>query len=228
MIVPEIIPSPGTEDREWQLIENKIEAVKPFVKSIHIDICDGIFAPNKTFAEPEFFKKYITEKHSGKGGLLFEVHLMVVDPIKHIKAWADAGFRRFIGQIEKMPDQEEFVAQAQLLGDVGLGVDGPTPLEAVKVPFDDLDTVLFYTGDRAGFSGKSLQTDRLEKVKVLREKMEFLPIEADGGLNAETVAIAASAGISRFVVTSAIYNTGTPDGQVKLLKERLKDSKVYA
>src|SRR5260221_3572122 len=117
----ELIPSPGTENKNFKEIESKIKQVKPFVKTIHIDICDGIVAPNKSFAEPEPFKEFLKQMaltHSGwvaeDKGLLFEVHLMVEDPIKHIKKWAEAGFERFIGQVEKMPDQVAFVAEAQM------------------------------------------------------------------------------------------------------------------
>src|SRR5207237_2450895 len=102
--------------------------------------------------------------------LFFEVHLMVEEPINYLKRWADAGFRRFIGQIEKMSDQAAFVADAQLLGEVALAVDGPTALDAVKVSYEDLDAILFYTADRAGFSGKPFQEERLDKVKIVREQ----------------------------------------------------------
>lgn len=224
----EIIPSPGTENKEFAEIEKRIESVKPFIKTIHIDVCDGKFAPNTTFADPEPFKKFthdLPEDESGwstgEKGLYFEVHLMVEDPIKELKKWADAGFRRFIGQIEKMPDQEAFVAEAQMYGEVGLAVDGPTPLDGIKVHYDDLDVVLFYTGDKAGFSGKSFQEDRLEKVKALREMQEYLPIEVDGGINDETIAIAATAGVTRFVTTGFLFGLETPERQYKILEQKL-------
>lgn len=211
----EIIPSPGTQDREWSAIERKIEQVKPFVQTIHIDICDGKFAPNQTFADPEPFKKYTKD-------IFFEVHLMVEEPIQHLKRWADAGFRRFIGQIEKMSDQAAFIADAQLLGEAGLAVDGPTQREEVKISYEDLDVILFYTGDRAGFSGKSFQEDRLEKVKTFREQMPYLPIEVDGGINDETIAIAYEAGVTRFVTTKFLFALNTPEKQYQLLEEKLK------
>src|SRR5690349_9124437 len=109
----EIIPSPGTENKDCSEIEQKIELVKPFVKSIHIDVCDGKFANNTTFADPEPFKKYTSD-------LLFEVHLMTEEPIQFIDAWAAVGFKRFIGQVEKMSDQAAFVTKAEELGYAGL------------------------------------------------------------------------------------------------------------
>jgi ribulose-phosphate 3-epimerase len=227
----EIIPSPGTENKTFKEIEGKIRSVQSFVKSIHIDVCDGKFAPNKTFADPEPFKEFIkqmaaTERSgwvSEDKGILFEVHLMVEEPINHLQQWADVGFTRFIGQIEKMSSQEEFIAKAQLLGEVGLAVDGPTPLDALQVNYDDLDVVLFYTGDRAGFSGAALKEDRLEKVKAFRKLEEYLPVEVDGGINDESIDVAAAAGVTRFVTTGFLFSLNTPEQQYKLLEQKLRE-----
>ncbi len=226
----EIIPSPGTDNKEFEEIEKKISQVRPFVRTIHIDVCDGKFAPNTTFSDPEPFKKLTKDLpedeagwSTGEKGLYFEVHLMVEDPIQHLKKWADAGFRRFIGQIEKMPSQEEFVAEAQMFGEVGLAIDGPTPLDTVKISYEDVDVMLFYTGDKAGFSGKSFQEDRLDKVKALREINEYLPIEVDGGINDETIEIAAAAGVTRFVTTGFLFGLNSPEEQYKLLEQKLNE-----
>lgn len=212
----EVIPSPGTQDNEWSAIEKKFKQVKPFAKTIHVDIVDGKFAPNKTFSDPAPFAAYTND-------FLFEVHLMVEEPINHLKRWADVGFRRFIGQIEKMSSQEEFVAQAEFFGEVGLGVDGPTPLEQVIVPYEDLDLMLFYTADRAGFSGKSFEPDRLDKVKQLRKKAEYLPIEIDGGVNDKTIQVAYVAGATRFVTTGFLFSSKSdPQTQYDLLEVACK------
>ncbi|MBA3724760.1 MAG: ribulose-phosphate 3-epimerase [Candidatus Levybacteria bacterium] len=225
----EIIPSPGTEEKVWSEIEKKIISVKPFVKTIHVDVCDGKFAPNATFADPTLFKKFTKELPSGMrgqmvgdSGLVFEVHLMVEDPVQHLKPWADAGFHRFIGHIEKMPDQVAFVAQAQLLGEVALAIDKQTPLDAIKVNLESLDALLVMD-IQAGFSGQRFEEQLLEKVKSARAMNEYLPIEVDGGINDETIAIAASAGANRFVVTSFLFNLDTPESQYKLLQEKLQN-----
>src|SRR5690242_7407665 len=115
----EIIPSPGTENKTFDEIEKKIRSVQLFARTFHIDVCDGKFAPNETFSDPEPFKEFIkqmTTERSGwiteDKGIIFEVHLMVEEPINHIQKWADVGFTRFIGQVEKMSSQEEFIAKA--------------------------------------------------------------------------------------------------------------------
>lgn len=228
----EIIPSPGTENKDFSDIEKKIELVKPLVKTIHIDVIDGKFANNTTFADPEPFKKFTAELPSGQRGqfvgdhgLVLEVHLMVEDPLAHIKRWADAGFQRFIGQIEKMPDQEAFVAEAQLYGEVVLALDKQSPIDAITVPIDDVDAILVMT-IQAGFSGQQFEEALLEKVKNLRENYEFLPIEVDGGINDETIALAAAAGANRFVATSFLFNqTESTEEQFKLLEKKLQNAK---
>ena len=226
----EIVPSPGTENKDFSEIEKKIETVKPFVKTIHIDVIDGKYANNTTFSDPTPFMKYTKELPSGlrgqevnDAGLVFEVHLMVEDPLSHIKKWADAGFQRFIGQIEKMPDQEAFVAEAQLYGEVVLALDKQSSVDALKVSLDDLDAVLVMT-IQAGFSGQQFEEQLLEKVKKIREMNEYLAIEVDGGTNDETIQLAAAAGANRFVATSFLFNqTETPEEQLKLLEKKLHE-----
>lgn len=214
----EIIP--GILEKEWGEIERKIETVRPFTHTIHIDIIDGKFNPNTTFFDPKPFQKYTSP--SAGSGLFFELHMMVANPIQYLKPFADAGFKRFLGHIEKMPDQAEFVAQAQALGEVGLAIDGPTDLSEVKVPYEDLDSILVYTSQNVGFSGPSFMQERLEKVKKIREQNKFLPIEVDGGINDSTIVEAKNAGADRFISTSFIFNNPNSEGQFSLLKKCLE------
>jgi len=209
---------PGILEKEWNEIERKINLVKPFAKTIHIDIIDGKFAPNATFIDPLPFQKFTSD-------LFFELHMMVENPIQYLKPFADVGFKRFIGHIEslrQLADQAEFVAKAEALGEVGLAIDGPTPLKTIKVPLDDLDAVLIYTSDRVGFSGPSFMEERLGKVKKIREQNKFLSIAVDGGINDQTAILAKNAGATRFVSTSFIFNSPDPQKQYEMLKEILK------
>ncbi len=207
----EIIPSPGTEDKDWSAIEKKIEVVKPFAKTIHIDVIDGKFANNTTFADPEPFKRYTKD-------IIFEVHLMVEEPIQYVEAWAAAGFQRFIGQVEKMSDQAAFITKAEEFGYAGLAIDGSTNLDKLTVPHIDLDTVLIMT-IQAGFSGQEFQTEQLEKVKALTKNTELFPVEVDGGINEHTVIEAWKAGARRFVTTSALFASADPAGEFKKLHD---------
>lgn len=207
----EIIP--GILEKEWSEIEKKIQLVLPFAETIHIDVIDGKFAPNSTWMDPAPFAKYAKS-------VKFEVHLLTDNPMQYIQAFADAGFVRFVGQIEKMPDQTAFVAAGQLWGEVGLALDGPTPIEQITVDVEDLDVVQLYTGEKAGFSHGILLPEKLEKAKALRAQDPFLPIEIDGGVNDVNIQLAKESGVTRFVTTGFLFG-GNVEEQYKKLKEMI-------
>lgn len=205
---------PGVLEKDWALVEQKIQLLSPFAKSLHIDIIDGKLAPNLTILDPAPFAKY-------KDQFLLEVHLMVEEPIQYLKPFAEAGFRRFLGHIEKMSDQVEFVAQGQLLGEVGVYIDGPTALDELKVPLDDLDCIGIFTAKKAGFSGQPFVPEILEKVRAIRSK-SAIPIEVDGGVKDHTITLAKDAGATRFVATSFISAAANPHGAYLALLEAIK------
>lgn len=197
---------PGILENSWEEIEKKIEIAKTFTNKIHIDFIDGKFASNITFMDPTPFKKYSNE-------IEFELHMMVEEPINYLKAWADAGFQRFIGHIEKMSDQAEFIAQAQLLGEVGLGIDSPTSVDKIEVPVADLDVVLIMCV-KAGESGQKFAEENLKKIAKIKNAL--VPVEVDGGINTETIIKAKNAGATRFIATSFIFQ-GDPKEQFNRL-----------
>ncbi len=205
---------PGILEKDWDSIKTKIELAKTFTDTLHIDIIDGKFANNTTFLNPEPFKQYSDE-------LFFELHMMVENPIEYIKPWAAAGFKRFLGHIEKMPDQEEFVKAAKQYGEVGLAIDGDTNIDEIKVGLDDVDCVLIMTIN-AGFSGQEFDPTKLEKILSLKQMSENLVTEVDGGINDKTILEAKDAGASRFVSTSFLFNSENPAHTFQTLQNLTK------
>ena len=200
---------PGILEKEWPPIEEKLKKIKTFTNTVHVDIIDGKFVDNKTFLDPEPFKQYSQD-------LFLELHMMVIDPVKLVEPWAKAGFRRFIGHVEHMTSQREFIAESKKYGEAGLALDGPTHISAIKSPFEDLDCILVYTSNRVGFSGPPLMEERLDKIRHLR-KLTSRAIEADGGVSEKTLDRVKQAGASRFVSTSAIWNHENPEEKYKNL-----------
>ncbi|MBI5045287.1 MAG: hypothetical protein HZC02_05165 [Candidatus Levybacteria bacterium] len=191
---------PGILEKEWEAIKEKLELASQVTNTVHIDIMDGVLTPEKTFLDPQPFKKYTRS-------LYLEVHMMVKNPIVYLEQFAQAGFRRFLGHIEMMDSQEEFVAKAGELGEVGLAFDGLTSISAINVPIENLDTLLLFTGERIGKSGQSLLPERLEKISSFHKIHDNLSITVDGGINDKTILQAMHAGASRFVATSALFHT---------------------
>jgi ribulose-phosphate 3-epimerase len=201
---------PGILEKEWNEIERKIEIARNFTNILHVDIIDGKFVDNRTFLDPDPFRKYSED-------VFFELHMMVIDPIELIESWANAGFKRFIGQVEQMSSQRAFVEKAKQYGEAGLALDGPTHINAIKIPFEQLDSILVYTSNRVGFSGPPLMEERLDKVRHLK-RLTNAPIEVDGGINDKTILMAKDAGATRFVSTSYIFSNSPRERFATLIK----------
>ena len=202
---------PGILERDWDSVEAKIEIAAKFTNTLHIDIIDGRFVNNKTFLDPEPFKKYSDK-------MFLELHMMVEEPIDYVEEWANAGVKRFLGHIEQMTSQEEFVNEAKKYGEAGLALDGPTHIHAIKVPYETLDSILIYTSNQVGFSGPPMMDDRLDKIRHLK-KLTNIPIEVDGGVSDKTILKAKAAGASRFISTSFLFHSEDPISRFNKLKE---------
>lgn len=204
---------PGILETDWNDIEKKIEQVRPFADTVHIDVIDGVFAKTQTFLDPKPFSKYADE-------LELEAHLMVDDPEKYLKPWADAGFKRFMGHVEKMRDVTNFVAEGQLFGEVGLAFDLDTELNSVKMNFEDLDSLLIM-GVNAGASGQNLSDSVIEKIKKISNET-FIPIEVDGGVNDQNITLLKDAGAERFITTHFLFKDEKPAEAYSLLYNLLE------
>jgi ribulose-phosphate 3-epimerase len=204
---------PAILEKEWPLIEEKLNSLKGITDTVHIDFITG---SNETFFDPTPFSKF-------KEDFILGVHFIGDDPIEHLDTFAKVGFKSFIGQIENMSDQEEFIARGQLLGEVGLSIDGPTDINALKVNLYDLDFLLIMTVN-AGASGQKFEEKYLEKVKYFKEKAldseRELTIAVDGGINEETIIKAKEAGANIFMANSYIFN-GNPVENFQKLKSLL-------
>ncbi len=205
MIIPAIL------ENTWEEIEKKLIICGEFTKTIHIDFIDGKFTNTTTFLEFEPFKKYSSY-------FTLEAHLMVEEPIKYLDRLSSAGFKRFIGHVEKMSDQVEFVAKGEVLGEVGLAIDLQTPIGNIKVSLDDLDQILLMSV-AAGKSGQTFDNSVIEKIKTLRSKY-LGRIEIDGGINDQTLMLAKTSGANTFCVTSFLFKEN-PKEQYQTLQSLL-------
>jgi ribulose-phosphate 3-epimerase len=192
---------PGILEKDWHEIERKLAVVRRFSKTVHIDFLDGKFSPESSFMDFNSFIKY-------KDDFYLEAHLMTENPTQYIRQLAAVGFKRFLGHVEKMQDIDEFIAEGEIFGEVGLAIDSPTPIDSINISFDDLDCILLM-GDKAGKSGEVFLPETLKKIKELRLKTQ-IPIEIDCGINEQTIVEAKAAGASRFVSTSFIFQSEDP------------------
>lgn len=184
---------------------------------LHIDIMDGQFVDNLTFG-PNVVKAL--RPHSSQ---VFDCHLMVVNPEKYIKAFAQAGADIIGVHIEATAHIHRVLSQIKQAGVKAEVVINPgTPVAAIKEVLPLVDQVLVMTVD-PGFGGQAFLSETVSKVKELAQLrlqagLQF-EIEVDGGVNADTIKTVTAAGADVAVAGSFVFGSDDPAKQVALLKE---------
>ena len=175
---------------------------------LHLDVMDGAFVPNFSFGTPVISA---LRRHSK---LIFDVHLMINDPIRYIDDFVKAGADIITFHVESCDDPAA-VIRAIRAREVrcGLAVSPATPVERLLPYLPDIQMALIMTVV-PGFGGQSFMPEMLEKVRAVRKIADRdrlkLDIEVDGGLNAENVGQATAAGANVIVAGSAIFKSKKP------------------
>ena len=172
---------------------------------LHIDVMDGHFVPNITLGAP--IVKCIRKSSS----LPFDVHLMISDPYKYIPDFVKAGSDIITFHVESDSDIEKTIDLILASGKkAGLSVKPKTPIEAVYPYLDKLSMVLVMTVE-PGFGGQSFMEDMMPKVSAVKAESDRrgldIDIQVDGGINKDTISVAAKAGANVFVSGNAIFSS---------------------
>ncbi len=202
---------PAVLEKTAEELKQRVKEVEPFVKRVHIDIMDGKFVPNKT-VQSEDMKDF-------KTNLIKEAHLMVENNEKYVENFLNLGFDMIIVHYESCKDIPGIIRKVKDRGKkIGLAINPPTPLSAIKNYLDDLDMVLIMTVN-PGFSGQGFDPSVLPKIRELRSMKRDLDIEVDGGVKVGTVRLAADAGANIFASCSGIFKFEDKGKAVEMLKE---------
>ena len=187
---------------------------------LHIDVMDGVFVPNISFG-PDLISSLRPQSH-----LFFDVHLMIVEPIRYIDAFIAAGADSITIHYESCKNCRQVL---EYLRDhsvkAGLAISPDTPYDVVLPLLDVVDMVLVMTVN-PGFGGQSLIFGALDKVKALRKYMDEngfdkVDIQVDGGINDKNVGLASSAGANVIVAGSAIFRAPKPRMAITALREAI-------
>ena len=185
---------------------------------LHIDVMDGHFVPNITLGAP--IVKCIRKSST----LPFDVHLMISDPYKYIPDFVNAGSDIITFHAEAYSDIEKTIDLILASGKkAGLSVKPKTPVEAVYPYLDKLSMVLVMTVE-PGFGGQSFMEDMMPKVSAVRSEIDRrgldVDIQVDGGINKDTISIAAKAGANVFVSGNAIFSSDDAEKTIADFKAR--------
>lgn len=211
-IVPAIMPQ-GLEDLKYEASE-----VKNKVKTVQLDLMDGIFVPERTWPFPNL--KNIS-KELGKEGLPFwkdlnfELDLMVKNAASKIEDLILLGPSRLIFHIEA-EDNLDIAKIRERVGsiiEIGLAINTTTPIEKIE-PFISetegtrgIDFVQCMGIAEIGFQGQPHDPRVFDHINYLRKKYPKLIISVDGAVNIKNAKKFAEAGVNRLVVGSAIFES---------------------
>ena len=177
---------------------------------IHIDVMDGLFVPSISFGMPVIKSiRKTTEK-------TFDVHLMIEEPIRYIKEFAECGADYITVHYEACKDINATIAKIKEYGvKVGVSVKPNTEVEVLKPILKDIDMVLIMTVE-PGFGGQKFLDNQMAKVRRLRDEIPRrglkTKIQVDGGVSPKTGGInldnvegIVEAGVDWIVAGSAIF-----------------------
>jgi len=175
----------------------------------HLDIMDGHFVPNLSFGVP------VVEAVRRATELPLDVHLMISDPAKYVRAFREAGANGITIHVEAVPDPTPLLEEIRGLGAyAGIAMNPPTPAEAVLPCLGHCDLVLTMSV-MPGFGGQEFHPEALPKLRRLRAAIgDEALLSVDGGVNHQTIAACAEAGAMLFVVGTGLL--GHPDYRRRL------------
>lgn len=208
----EIIPSLLVES-EKEFIEKYI-GLKNSIDTVQIDIADGIFVPNITWADPQKIKKIVECE--------IELHFMVQNPLEYFSSWQEVSrVKRIYFHVEPVELLDNVIFEARENGwEVGVALKPETPLEALEPIINDIDAVLFLSVN-PGKQGQAFIPEVLEKIKDFRKKGYSHFVAIDGGVNETTLPDILTTGVDAICPGSAVFDSENPAENVSELKKIL-------
>lgn len=170
---------------------------------IHFDVMDGVFVSNISYGIP------MLAGIRGRTEMPIDVHLMITEPLKYIKAFADNGADIISFHLESQSDPAATIAAIHEQGlPAGIAIKPDTPVSEVLPFVKDVYMVLIMTVE-PGFGGQGFVYKTLDKIKELKayitENDLETHIQVDGGINAETAALVREAGADILVAGSYLF-----------------------
>jgi ribulose-phosphate 3-epimerase len=168
---------------------------------LHVDVMDGHFVPNLTVGPA------VVEAIKRHSHVPLDVHLMIEEPLRYLKAFADAG-ADFLTFHREVVEDPRAAAEAFRGAGVrpGISINPETPVDTILDVLDVVEQVLIMTV-RPGFGGQEFMPENVEKVRRVRElRPEGLHIAVDGGISNETAPLVCAAGADVLIAGTFLFS----------------------
>ncbi|MBI5663711.1 MAG: ribulose-phosphate 3-epimerase [Nitrospirae bacterium] len=203
-----------------RLGEEVISAEKAGADLVHVDVMDGHFVPNITIGPlvVKAVKKVVS--------IPLDVHLMIEDPDKYVRDFADSGADIITVHQEACIHLHRTIQNIKECGvKAAVSINPATPVSTIEIVLPYVDMVLIMSVN-PGFGGQKFIPEALAKIRQLKDIISRnnykAEIEVDGGVNIDNVAEVVKAGADIVVMGSAFYNSDNYTDTVKAVRERCK------
>lgn len=208
----QLIPSILVQTEEE--FRHNYASLEESVDMIQLDIADGKFVPNTTWADPKIVQKIVVAE--------IELHLMVTNPLLELQRWTEVSrVKRVHFHFESVAEKdiEHTILEIRDQGyEVGIALKPETPIAVLEPFINHIDAILFLSV-HPGKQGQPFLPEVLDKVCELRTKHPHHYIEIDGGINEETLPNILAAGVDAVCPGSFIFKTGSsPREQVEKIR----------
>lgn len=196
--------APSILSADFANLERDIQKINT-ADYVHVDVMDGMFVPNISIGIPVVKSIRPTTK------LPLDVHLMIVEPVRYVERFCDAGADLVTVHVESDTEENIHAAIAKIHAKgkkAGVVVKPKTPAEAV-VPFlKEVELILVMTVE-PGFGGQKFMADQMPKVAAIRAMIDrenpTCELEVDGGVSPDTCKTCIEHGANVLVAGSAVY-----------------------
>jgi len=226
----EIIPAIIAKD--FAELEAKIKLVEPHVKTVQLDVMDGIFVSNVTWPYARNCReRFSVELSRERFSVDLEVHLMVDNSHQVLNEWLNSGVKRIILHWEAIkeifhptgdrPKGDNLIKQTHNSGkEFGVALNLETPISVLDNFISYVDLVLLMSVP-PGQAGQKFDERVMAKIIALRQKYPDVKIEVDGGVNAQNAGDIIKAGADFLVMGSAIFESEDIGGTIERLQNML-------
>lgn len=172
---------------------------------IHVDVMDGIFVPSISFGMP------VIKSIRPATDAVFDVHLMITEPIRYIKEFKESGADIITVHYEACQDVRKTLEEIRAAGlKAGLAIKPKTDVNVVRDYLELCDMILLMSVE-PGFGGQKFIDGSLERAAALREMIDGsalgIDLEIDGGVNLDNLGSILEAGVNVIVAGSAIFKS---------------------